>query len=144
MDKDMLLKEANEFFGPKNIQGEHLFNKYYYPTQNNKPNYIVNDGKPLVGDQFRPKRPGKSYNNRERNPSFHPFPNNTYTKTENIVSDDMKRRIVEDASIKGMHPQEIAHKYGINLLRIEAILKLKEIELNFTPNVCIELLTSNI
>ncbi|MCP8716539.1 MAG: hypothetical protein M5E90_03880 [Asgard group archaeon] len=137
MDKDMLLKEAKEFFGPKNIKGEHKYNKYYYPPQDNRPRYVVNDGKPLVGDQFKTKRPGKNFNNRERNPSVHPFPNNTYTKTAQLISDQMKDKIVEDATIKGMHPQEIAHKYGINLLRIEAILKLKEIELKFEPKVCI-------
>lgn len=134
MDKTVLLNEAKQFFGPTNVKGEHCKNKFFYPPQNNRPNYIVNDGRPLVGDQFPTKRPGRNSNNRERNPTVHPFPNNIYTKTAYLIPENIKDKIVEDATTNGLHPQEIAHKYSINLLRVEAILKLRDIESKFVPD----------
>lgn len=139
MDKTVLLNEAKQFFGPTNVKGEHCKNKFFYPPQNNRPNYIVNDGRPLVGDQFPTKRPGRNFNNRERNPTVHPFPNNIYTKTAYLIPENIKDKIVEDATTNGLHPQEIAHKYSINLLRVEAILKLRDIESKFVPDVCINI-----
>lgn len=75
-----------------------------------------------------------------RNPHLHPFPHNIYTKTAYIIPEHLKLQIVEDEQVNGLHPQEIAHKYGINLQRVEAILKLSAIEKTFQPKVCLDTL----
>ncbi|KAI5951269.1 hypothetical protein KGF54_004343 [Candida jiufengensis] len=138
MDKTRLLKEFRDFLGPRSITGDYHKNKYYYPPQNNKPNYIVNDGKPLVGENKlnltnANGRPNRFVNDSSRDPSLHPFPLNLYSKTSYIITNEMKQNIVDDATTKELHPQEIAHKYGINLQRVEAIIKLNSIEKDFKP-----------
>ncbi|KAI5963787.1 uncharacterized protein KGF55_002667 [Candida pseudojiufengensis] len=137
MDKNTLLKEFRDFLGPRSITGDYHKNKYFYPPQNNKPNYIVNDGKPLVGENklnlSNANRNNRNINDSSRDPSLHPFPHNLYTKTSYIITDEMKQNIVDDATKNELHPQEIAHKYGINLQRVEAIIKLNAIEKNFKP-----------
>ncbi|CAI5756407.1 unnamed protein product [Candida verbasci] len=112
MDKANLTKEMKQWLGPKNILGDYVKNPYFYPNQNNKPNYIQTQKK-IYG----------------RDSTINPFPLNQYTKTNYIISEDLKDKILEDAT--NLHPQEIAHKYGINLQRIEAIIKLKSIEKDF-------------
>ncbi|CAK9435807.1 mitochondrial 37S ribosomal protein mS45 [Lodderomyces beijingensis] len=128
-----------EFLGPKNRRGEYYLNKYYYVPQRNRPNYIVPDGSPVVGGKSIPDivpRPdrfggGSGGNGEARDPSLHPFPHNTYTKTNYLIPQDLKDQIVDAVATKGYHPQEVAHKYGINLQRVEAILKLSSIEKTF-------------
>lgn len=144
MDKEKLKKELKQFLGPRNIKGEYHRNKYFYVPQNHTPNYIETDGMPVVnGDQVAsivPRRPRfKTPTYIPRDPSVHPFPHNTHTRTAHIIPQDLKDRIVDDATVKGYHPQEIAHKYGINLQRIEAIIKLHSIEQNYEAPVCINL-----
>ena len=138
MDKTRLLKEFRQFLGPRSITGDYHKNKYYYPTQNNKPNYIVNDGKSVVGESPKLGQPSRLRNVDVpgRDPHLHPFPHNIYTKTAYMIPEHLKLQIVEDEQVNGLHPQEIAHKYGINLQRVEAILKLSAIEKNFQPKVC--------
>ncbi|KAG5417679.1 hypothetical protein I9W82_005315 [Candida metapsilosis] len=135
MDKTRLLKEFRQFLGPRSITGDYHKNKYYYPTQNNKPNYIVNDGKSVVGESPKLGQPSRSRNVDVpgRDPHLHPFPHNIYTKTAYMIPEHLKLQIVEDEQVNGLHPQEIAHKYGINLQRVEAILKLSAIEKTFQP-----------
>ncbi|KAI5969741.1 hypothetical protein CANMA_001203 [Candida margitis] len=140
MDKAKLLKEFRQFLGPRSITGDYHKNKYYYPPQNNKPNYIVNDGRSVVGES--PKLGYSRMRNVEepgRNPQLHPFPHNIFTKTAYIIPEHLKSQIVEDEQVNGLHPQEIAHKYGINLQRVEAILKLSAIEKNFEPKIAEDL-----
>ena len=55
----------------------------------------MNDGRPLVGDQFPTKRPGRNSNNRERNPTVHPFPNNIYTKTAYLIPENIKDKLLK-------------------------------------------------
>ncbi|KAL6452132.1 MRPS35 37S ribosomal protein S35 [Candida maltosa Xu316] len=137
IDKVRLLKEAKEFFGPTNITGEHYKNKYYYPNQKNRPNYVVKDGSPLVGAEYENRRPSRFSENKQRNPREHPFPNNLHTRTAYLIPDELKEKIIEDSVDEGLHAQEIAHKYSINLLRVEAILKLHQIEQEFKPETSI-------
>ncbi|CAL1185638.1 unnamed protein product [Candida parapsilosis] len=134
MDKARLLKEFRQFLGPRSITGDYHKNKYYYPPQNNRPNYIVNDGKSVVGGSSKLGQSRvRNIDEPGRDPHLHPFPHNIYTKTAYIISEHLKIQIVEDEQVNGLHPQEIAHKYGINLQRVEAILKLSAIEKNFQP-----------
>ncbi|RLV90399.1 37S ribosomal protein S35 mitochondrial [Spathaspora sp. JA1] len=127
-DHDNMVK----FFGPKSITGEYHKNIYYYPNQNNRPNYFDPQATAVVGvrDGYQPSSRAKS----SRNPSIHPFPHNIQTKTNLMLSDFLKDEIVRDVKENGLHVQEVAHKYGINQLRIEAILKLRTIEEEFSQD----------
>lgn len=124
------------WLGPKNIRGEYYRNRYYYPPQDHKPNYIVQDGKTVVddsGDQVVSRR----FEYSKRDPSVHPFPDNIHCKTNVAISHEMKSQIFDDATVKNMTSQKIAHKYGIKLARVDAIVRLYKIEQSFKPSVCI-------
>lgn len=128
-------RHLKAWLGPKNIRGEYYRNKYYYPPQNNTPNYIVPNGDTLV-------LPGKESFSRggvdaKRNPALHPFPQNLHCRTASIISDDLKQQIYSEVVEGDALPQEIAHKYGIKLARVEAIVKLQKIEKGLKEQVCI-------
>lgn len=128
-------RHLKAWLGPKNIRGEYYRNKYYYPPQNHTPNYIVPNGETLV-------LPGKESFSRagldaKRNPALHPFPQNLHCRTASIISDDLKQQIYSEVVENDALPQEIAHKYGIKLARVEAIVKLQKIEKGLREQVCI-------
>ncbi|OBA24352.1 hypothetical protein METBIDRAFT_35415 [Metschnikowia bicuspidata var. bicuspidata NRRL YB-4993] len=118
-------RHMKAWLGPKNLRGEYHRNKYYYPPQDHKPNYIVPDGNPVdlgEGTQAYARLDDK------RDPSLHPFPHNTHTKTGLIVSDELKQKIYSEATEEHTLAQELAHKYGLKLSRVEAIIRLQTIE----------------
>lgn len=115
------------WLGPQNIRGEYHRNKYYYPPQDHKPNYIVPDGNPVdLGAGTTAMSFERPDGNRD--PSLHPFPHNTHTKTGLLVSDDLKQKIYTEATEEQTLAQELAHKYGLKLSRVEAIVRLQAIE----------------
>ncbi|CUM62653.1 uncharacterized protein PRCAT00000207001 [Priceomyces carsonii] len=128
-------RHLKKWLGPMNIRGEYYRNKYYYPPQNHKPNYIVPDGKTIV-DPSTPVIPDeRRYNNTKRDPSLQPFPQNPHCRTALMISDELKNKIYEEVNLNGMHVQEVAHKYGIKISRIEAIVKLQSIEKKWKEQV---------
>lgn len=127
-----LPRHLKAWMGPKNIRGEYYRNKYYYPPQDNTPKYIVPDGITLQ-DQ---KSFGKPFGTMGHNPALHPFHNNLHCKTASIISDDLKQTIYSEVVEKSMHTQEVAHKYGIKLARVEAIVRLQKIERSWREEVC--------
>ncbi|KAK6465071.1 hypothetical protein DFJ63DRAFT_332508 [Scheffersomyces coipomensis] len=124
-------RAIKEWLGPKNIRGEYYRNKYYYPPQNHRPNYIVPDGNTIVGKESVGSSIPMGAQAFNRDPTLHPFPQNIYCKTSNILPHDLKGKIVEEVSKNGLHVQEVAHKYGIKIARIEGLLKLHDIEKNW-------------
>ncbi|KAK6204365.1 eukaryotic mitochondrial regulator protein-domain-containing protein [Scheffersomyces amazonensis] len=120
-------RAIKSWLGPKNIKGEYYRNKYYYPPQNHKPNYIIPDGNSVVGKSNNSSSPFLT-EDRRRDSSLHPFPQNIYCKTASVIPDELKSKIVEEVKKNGLAAEEVAHKYGIKLGRIEAILKLQSIE----------------
>lgn len=125
-----LARHFKAWLGPKNIRGEYYLNKYFYPPQNHTPNYIVPDGKPVVG-----KNTEASTRLGRVNPALHPFPANPACKTASVISDDLKQKIFSDVVESGMHSQEVAHKYGIKLARVDAIVRLQQIEKGWKEEV---------
>lgn len=126
-------RHLKAWLGPRNIRGEYYRNKYFYPPQNHTPNYVVPDGRTVV-------TPGKEQYSRpmdfNRNPSLHPFPQNLHCKTASVISEDLKQKIYSEVVEANVLPQEIAHKYGIKLTRVEAIVKLQQIENSWREQVC--------
>lgn len=130
-------RHLKEWLGPVNARGEYYRNKYYYPPQDHKPRYIVVDGNTIV-DPSKPQiSDDRRNNNASRDPSLQPFPANLHCRTASVISNDLKAKIYEEVEENGMHIQEVAHKYGIKLTRVEAIVKLQRIEKDWKENVCI-------
>ncbi|ODV86648.1 hypothetical protein CANARDRAFT_27075 [[Candida] arabinofermentans NRRL YB-2248] len=142
----------DEFLGPKNFKGDYYLNKYAYPNQDHTTNYIdprsergLTDIKPIVnsneteavsGDREDEAALGgvltdSDGRGRERNP-LQPFPMNNRCFTNVNVSLETKQQIVNDIVNLEMSSQEVAIKYGLKIQRIEAILKLDEIETRMT------------
>jgi hypothetical protein len=138
-DHSGINKRALEgWLGPRNIRGEYYRNRYYYPSQNHTPNYIVPNGQTVVDGTYKPQEYVKPMLNAQgRNPALHPFPQNTYTKTASVISDDLKTKICDDVNENGLHSQEAAHKYGLKIARVEAIVRLNKIEKQMKQEVCI-------
>lgn len=130
-------RHLKAWLGPVNARGEYFRNKYYYPPQNHKPKYIVPDGNTVVADGQPEVQENRRFSNNQRDPSLQPFPSNPYCKTAYIISDELKQRIMDDVNNNGLHVQEVAHKYGIKIARVEAIVKLGKIEKQWQENVSI-------
>lgn len=143
-DKTHPTKDHSSFFqrhlkawlGPRNVRGEYYRNKYYYPPQNHKPNYIVPDGNTVVDPSKPETNNDRRMGNTKRDPSLQPFPQNPYCKTALMISYELKDTIYHQVQ-EGAHIQEIAHKYGIKLERVEAIVRLQEIERGWKKEVSI-------
>lgn len=126
-----LKRQLKGFLGPRNIRGEYHTNKYCYPPQNHQPLYIDERNSPRV-------TPGAVLQERppSRDLSSQPFPANKYTQTAQVILDDLKQTIFSEVEEKGRNVQEIAHKYGIRLPRVEALVKLQRIERQWKAEVC--------
>lgn len=130
------------WLGPRNMRGEYYRNKYFYPPQNHRPNYVVPDGQTVVDASYDPEaRPRRNLVAANRTP-LHPFPLNTATKTSHILSKDLKDKIVYDVETKGLSPHDVAFKYGMKRARVEATLTLEKIRKDMTEKVCFLLILS--
>lgn len=121
-------RHMKEWLGPKNMRGEYYRNKYYYPPQDHKPRYIVPDGNTVVLDGKVDVYDNRKVGSNKRDPSLHPFPFNPYCKTASVIPLSLKDKIYEEVAEKGAHVQEVAYKYGIKIPRVEAIIKLRDVE----------------
>jgi hypothetical protein len=133
----------DEFLGPKNYKGEYYLNKYAYPKSNHTTNYIDprnERGNALLEPLSEFDMDDKSdlnNNNRNNNRSKHilqPFPLNSKCTTNLQISNEMKIQIVNDILLNKIPSQQVALKYGLKIQRIEAILKLREIEEKWEQN----------
>ncbi|QPG76969.1 hypothetical protein FOA43_004363 [Brettanomyces nanus] len=133
----------DEFLGPKNYKGDYYLNKYAYPNQNHSTNYIdpsSERGNSLLkakqrdavsstekteeGVDFSRDEGGHG---RQRRP-LQPFPMNSHCFTDVQISKEMKEQIVNDVVKLKMPSQNVALKYGLKIQRIEAIVKLSQVE----------------
>lgn len=126
----------DQFLGPKNYKGEYYLNKYAYPKANHTTNYIDprnERGNALLEplSEFDISNDDSSENGRGRGRNKHtlqPFPLNSKCYTNLQVSNETKIQIVNDVLLNKIPSQQVALKYGLKIQRIEAILKLREIE----------------
>lgn len=131
-------RHIKKWLGPRNMKGEYYRNKYFYPPQDHKPNYIVADGRTVVDgsspsfQSFRSGAPG-------RDPSVHPFPDNTATKTASMIPITLKETIYQRVVENGEDTQTIANDYKIKIARVEAIVALQRIENQLKDSVCLGL-----
>lgn len=150
---DSNLKSAmRQFLGPRNYKGEYVMNKYFKVPTNHVPNYIKPDlekgqslQNPITGENVVLKYDG-TYGEAPENRRLQqisekrllqPFPENSHCRTNSIISDDLKMRIYNDIEIEGLSTQQVSQNYGLKVPRVEAILRLMEIEQKWAKRVCI-------
>lgn len=132
--KTSLRHQMNVFLGKKNYKGEYLENKYFHPAKDHSPNYIKPDaerGNPLV--DIKTGKPLAESSNFRNTPNSHlqPFPQNRYCQTNYILSKQDRDEIYQKIVVENTPIQQVAIHYGIKIPRLEAVVKLKEIELKW-------------
>ncbi|AQZ13820.1 MRPS35 (YGR165W) [Zygosaccharomyces parabailii] len=147
---DTNLKSAmRQFLGPRNYKGEYVMNKYYSVPDNHLPNYIKPDLErgqslinPITADTVVEKYDGSfgevEENRRLKNLSekrlLQPFPGNTHCRTNYVINEDLRLKIYNEIQIEGLSTQEVSQNYGLKIPRVEAIVKLVEIEQKWEKN----------
>lgn len=116
-----------QFLGPKNYKGEYHLNKYYYAPQNHEPKYIDPIGERGVAVKEFGKTETKEFKRPSGKKPLQPFPQNRYFETNTIIDKQTQTKIFE-ALAAGSTQQQVAFKYQISVGRIEALVKLHEIE----------------
>jgi hypothetical protein len=134
--KTNLRYQMELFLGKKNYKGEYVNNKYYTAPQNHQPNYITPDlenGVALV--DFRTGKPLDAKGNVLESTPFvrperkmAPFPSNPFCKTNLNLSKEDKEEVYQKIVVQKVPIQEVAVNYGIKIPRLEAVVRLKEIE----------------
>lgn len=130
------------FLGPKNYKGFHKRNPFFFPATNNTPNYVSqypivysgNDRKNIAWNQvFDRSASGKSF--RPRVSSIMPFAANPHTKTNMVVSKEMKADIVREINENKKTAQEVSYTFGLSVPRVEAIVELENIRIKWEAEV---------
>lgn len=140
-----------QFLGPRNYKGEYVMNKYFKVPSNHRPNYIKPDLErgqslihPITGEAVVQKYDGTfgevEENRRMKNISdkrvLQPFPGNKHCVTNHVISEDIKMRIYNEIQVEGLSAQQVSQNYGLKIPRVEAIVKLIEIEKKWEKYVC--------
>lgn len=135
------------FLGKKNYKGEYLDNRYSAAPQNHRPNYIIpyrERGSPLV--DFKTGQPMDLKGNikddsfvplRGFEESLQPFPHNKHCKTNLNLSTSDREKIYQRIAVQNVPVQQVAVNMGIKIPRLEATVKLKEIENRWAKKVSI-------
>ncbi|KAH3664034.1 hypothetical protein OGAPHI_004748 [Ogataea philodendri] len=121
-------KLMNEFLGEKNYKGQYFDNRLAYLKQNNSTNYL--DGPASRSGVKLSEGPQAHRVSKDPKAVLRPFSLNRFTVTNTLVSKDMKQEIVADVE-SGKSLLAVAVKYKMKIPRVEAILKLNEIEKQF-------------
>ncbi|KAH8884221.1 hypothetical protein GQ53DRAFT_752272 [Thozetella sp. PMI_491] len=79
-----------------------------------------------VGKDFRNPTPGKT--NYLSGYSDQPFPLNPAFKSHPVLSESSRTQIWNDIIVRGEGLKEVSVKYGIDIRRVAAVVRLKEIE----------------
>ncbi|KAG7854553.1 hypothetical protein KL939_004826 [Ogataea angusta] len=125
-------KLMDEFLGDKNYKGQYYDNRFAFLNQNHSTNYIdarfgENKNKLFAEeseeDEAYEERPPPGPKDQ-----LHPFSLNRFTVTNTMVSEDMKKQLVSEVLDEGKALLEVAVKYKMKIQRIEALVKLHEIE----------------
>lgn len=137
-----------QFLGPKNFKGEYIYNKYYSVPQNHEPKYIkpsVEGGEALV-DVITGERlslnPNGSLTTAEntykpkKSRDHQPFPDNKYCFTNLALDEETRRSIHHMITVEGMTAQQVSLKFNLKIPRIEAVVRLVDIEDNLELHVC--------
>ena len=64
-----------------------------------------------------------------------PFPENKYFKSQPVLSEGSREIIYEDVMMKGLPIKAVSAKYNVDIRRVAAVLRLKEIEKRWIKEV---------
>ncbi|KAG5361737.1 37S ribosomal protein S35 [Yarrowia sp. C11] len=124
--KTLLRLQYEDWFGQRNIKGDAIGNKYFYPSKHHVANYI----RPRE-DQGNPNRDDLTVAEPSREDPFVPFPDNPYTRTNTVIPESVRDHIIKDVTVNNMSLEDVSAKYGIQLVRVRALMKLNEVRENF-------------
>lgn len=131
--KTLLRLQYEDWFGKRNIKGDAISNKYYYPAKNHVANYV----RPRE-DHYNPNRDDLTEVETSKSDPFVPFPSNPYTRTNTVIPESVRAHIVQDVKVNEMSIEDVSAKYGIQMVRVRALLKLDEARKSFKCDVSIE------
>lgn len=131
-----------QFLGKKNFKGEYSSNKYFHAPKNHQPNYITPDlenGGALV--DLKTGKPLDVKGNVLENTPFvrperklMPFPSNTFCQTNLALTTQDKEEIYQKVVVEKVPIQEVAVSFGIKIPRLEAVVRLKQVEKKWASN----------
>lgn len=134
--KTNLRFQMEQFLGKKNFKGEYASNKYFSAPKNHQPNYITPDlenGQALV--DLQSGKPLDIKGNVLESTAFvrperklMPFPSNPFCQTNLALTNEDKEEIYTKVCVQKVPIQEVAVNFGIKIPRLEAVVRLKEIE----------------
>lgn len=131
------------FLGPRNYKGFHKSNPFFFPPSNHRPNYISQY--PILSSSLEGRKIhwNKVFENGSSGQSFKsgvtpftPFAGNPNTKTNMVVSQQMKDDIMRDINENNRSAQDVSYKYGLSVPRVEAIVELETIRKKWSDEVC--------
>ncbi|KAK9459288.1 mitochondrial 37S ribosomal protein mS45 [Lipomyces oligophaga] len=130
-----------EFLGPKALNGDHSSNPFCYSPWNQQPKYLPHMkalNRRFTAYDLMQKSPSdpldQTRSTRLANEaSLLPFPNNSYVRTAFQLSDSLKQSLIQ-AFRRGDNITSISSKYGVKKERIDAIVRLDEIEKQMEKN----------
>jgi hypothetical protein len=128
--KTLLRLQYEDWFGKRNIKGDAISNKYFYPSQHHVPNYI----RPRE-DAGNPNREDLTVAAPSREDPLVPFPDNPYTRTNTVIPESVREHIIKDVTVNSMSLEDVSVKYGIQLVRLRALLKLNQVRQTFKCDV---------
>ncbi|SCU82597.1 LAME_0C01970g1_1 [Lachancea meyersii CBS 8951] len=150
---DSNLKYAmRQFLGPRNFKGEYVNNRYFQVSQNHEPKYITPDLErgqslrdPITGDLLTLQPEGSvapATSQRGQNSAFtgsrdrklQPFPSNRHCITNRVLSEELKLQINDDIHNKQLSTQDVSQRHGLKIPRVEAVVKLTDIEQKWEKN----------
>lgn len=136
--------KLHKFLGPKNFKGLYKKNPLafspdyakYDPSRNYISNYSSLTGRLINRDTLDLKRFEAESQRSNLGGALQPFPFNEFCKTNQAIPEVLKTNIIKEHS-NGEPLQRISFKYGISLPRVEAVVKLGEIETEWVQQVSI-------
>ncbi|CEP62699.1 mitochondrial 37S ribosomal protein mS45 LALA0_S06e01684g [Lachancea lanzarotensis] len=149
---DSNLKHAmRQFLGPRNFKGDYVTNRYFEVSQNHEPRYITPDlergqslqdpvtGEPLTLQADGSVSPSTSQRFQRgsaasRDRKLQPFPGNKHCFTNRVLSEELKLQICDDIQNKQLSTQDVSQRYGLKIPRVEAAVKLMDIEQKWEKN----------
>ncbi|AET41500.1 mitochondrial 37S ribosomal protein mS45 Ecym_8215 [Eremothecium cymbalariae DBVPG len=130
-----------QFLGPKNFKGEYAYNRYFAVPDNHEPKYIspeIERGESLV-DPLTGKKvtmnsdesiqvTGQVVRENQGFRRFQPFPQNRHCTTNYILDEETRKTIYHMIQVEKKSAQDVSRTFNLKIPRIEAVVKLIEIE----------------
>jgi hypothetical protein len=128
--------DLRRFLGPRNFKGMYTENPFFWAPKNNTTNYMTSytiRGADRSRDGRRHE--WKRIFNNAKGSTLQPFSENQFSKSNLLIPEDLKKRIVSEFHSGNTTVQRIGVKYGISIPRIEALVTLSKIEKEFEKEV---------